>query len=81
MSPACLAGDLLVPQWLPTFPPSTDKEEYMSPQDSFSDHAEIVNWISKRGGYTTFEEQASVSAAVPPFEFDDDEGDDDFDWE
>ncbi len=53
----------------------------MSPQDSFSDHAEIVHWISKRSGYTTFDDMASVSAAVPPFEFDDDEGDDDFDWE
>ncbi len=53
----------------------------MSPQDSFSDHAEIVHWISKRSGFTAFDDMASVSASVPPFEFDDDEGDDDFDWE
>jgi len=53
----------------------------MSPQlDSFSDHAEIVQWINKRSGYSAFEDLATVSTAIPPFEFDD-EDDDDFDWE
>jgi len=53
----------------------------MSPQDSFSDHAEIVQWISKRGGYATFEDLTNASVTVPPFEFDEEEDDDDFDWE
>jgi len=53
----------------------------MSPQnDSFSDHVEIVQWINKRSGCCTFDDMASLSAAVPPFEFDD-EDDEDFDWD
>jgi len=53
----------------------------MSPQqDSFSDHVEIVKWLSKRSGYTTSEDMACMSAAIEPFDFDN-EDDEDFDWE
>ncbi len=53
----------------------------MSPQqDTFSEHAEIVQWLSKRSGYTSPEEMVDLTAAMEPFEFDDDE-EDDFDWE
>jgi len=54
----------------------------MSPQnDSFSDYVEIEQWISKRNSYIASEALDSMSAAIPPFDFEEDDEDDDFDWE
>jgi len=54
----------------------------MSPQnDSFSDHIDMVQWISKRHGYTSPEELVSMSAAFSPLAFDEDEDEVDFDWD
>ncbi len=52
----------------------------MSPQqDTFSEHAEIVQWLSKRSRYTTSEDMICMPAAIEPF--DEDDEDEDFDWD